>query len=190
MLVVGKARRLGGQAGGKGKVRGQRADYGFTVNAVEARVVSQSMWIVPPCAEGSTVIAKRSTTAGRADTFISTAVIRVLPPQVPEKLVPSNVNAELDQRINSMTQTILSRTALSSIIQTYNLYPSERRGKPIEDVIEIMRKVRGGIAVEDEGGWLFTATDAPGGAETHTDTCWNRCHVAAPNNGVWFDYTK
>jgi hypothetical protein len=57
-------------------------------------------------------------------------------------------------------------------------------------VIEIMRKVRGGIAVEDEGGWLFTATDAPGGAETHTDTCWNRCHVAAPNNGVWFDYTK
>ena len=57
-------------------------------------------------------------------------------------------------------------------------------------VIEIMRKVRGGISVEDEGGWLFTATDAPGGAETHTDTCWNRCHVAAPNNGVWFDYTR
>ena len=57
-------------------------------------------------------------------------------------------------------------------------------------VIEIMRKVRGGISTEDEGGWLFSATDTPGGAETHTDTCWNRCHVQAPLAGVWFDYTR
>jgi hypothetical protein len=56
--------------------------------------------------------------------------------------------------------------------------------------VAIRRKIRGGIAVEDDGGWLFSQSDLPGGAETHDDTCWSRCHVQAPFAGVWFDYTK
>ena len=55
--------------------------------------------------------------------------------------------------------------------------------------VAIMRKVRAGPAPEDEGGWLFTQADAPGGAETHTSECWNRCHSQAPLAGVWLDYT-
>jgi len=56
--------------------------------------------------------------------------------------------------------------------------------------VAIMRKVRGGISTDDEGGWLFSQADLPGGAETHSGTCWSRCHVQAPLAGVWFDYTK
>ena len=56
--------------------------------------------------------------------------------------------------------------------------------------VAIMRKLRNGVSPEDEGGWLFSSTDAPGGAETHSSTCWNRCHVQAPLGGVWLDYTK
>jgi hypothetical protein len=56
--------------------------------------------------------------------------------------------------------------------------------------VAIMRKIRGGISVEDDGGWLFSTSDLPHGAETHDDTCWSRCHVQAPLAGVWFDYTK
>jgi hypothetical protein len=56
--------------------------------------------------------------------------------------------------------------------------------------VAIMRKLRGGIATDDEGGWLFSQADAPGGAERHSDTCWSRCHVQAPLAGVWFDYTR
>ena len=74
------------------------------------------------------------------DTYVSSAVIRVVPAQVPERFVPSNVNAELGQLINSMTQQILSRGALTNLIQTYNLYPEDRKRKPMEDVIEGMRK--------------------------------------------------
>jgi polysaccharide chain length determinant protein (PEP-CTERM system associated) len=74
------------------------------------------------------------------DTYISSAVIRVVPAQVPERFVPSNVNAELGQLINSMTQQILSRGALTNLIQTYNLYPEDRKRKPMEDVIEAMRR--------------------------------------------------
>jgi hypothetical protein len=56
--------------------------------------------------------------------------------------------------------------------------------------LAIMRKVRAGYSREDEGGWLFTQTDAPGGEEVHLDLCWNRCHVQAPFAGVWLDYSQ
>lgn len=57
--------------------------------------------------------------------------------------------------------------------------------------IAIMRKVESpGTALTDEGGWLFTQSKVPGGDETYASLCWNRCHVAAPYNGAWYDYRK
>jgi polysaccharide chain length determinant protein (PEP-CTERM system associated) len=87
------------------------------------------------------------------DTYISQAAIRVLPSQVPEKLVPTNVNLEMSQHINSMASAILSRTMLTNIIQTYNLYPSERSRRPLEDVLEKMQgAIRVGQVREVQGG--------------------------------------
>jgi polysaccharide chain length determinant protein (PEP-CTERM system associated) len=74
------------------------------------------------------------------DTFVSTAVIRVVPPQIPESLVMSNINSELSQRISSMWQTISSRNNLGSIITMHNLYPQERQRLPMDDVAEMMRR--------------------------------------------------
>lgn len=74
------------------------------------------------------------------DTYVSSATIRVVPPQVPENLVPTNVNTEMSQRINAMYQTISSRNNLTNIINTFNLYPKERQRKPMEDVVETMRQ--------------------------------------------------
>jgi len=57
--------------------------------------------------------------------------------------------------------------------------------------VAIMRRL--GAAPEaytDEGGWLFTATDKPGGDETHYGYCWNACHAAAPYSGAWLDYSR
>lgn len=55
--------------------------------------------------------------------------------------------------------------------------------------VAIMRRL-GPIdtALENQGGWLFSESDEPNGPETHADFCWNRCHVAAPYNGAWYDY--
>ena len=74
------------------------------------------------------------------DTYVSAAVIRVVPPQVPASFVPSNVATQMSQRINSMAQTILSRGTLTSIIETYGLYARQRQSVPLEDVIEQMKK--------------------------------------------------
>ena len=74
------------------------------------------------------------------DTFVSTATIRVVPPQVPQSLVPSNVNSQMSQRINAMYQTISSRNNLQNLITTHNLYPRERQRQPMEDIIEEMKR--------------------------------------------------
>jgi polysaccharide chain length determinant protein (PEP-CTERM system associated) len=74
------------------------------------------------------------------DTYVSVATIRVVPPQVPEELVPTNVNSAMSQRINSMYQTISSRGALTNMVNVYNLYPRDRNRKPMEDIVETVRR--------------------------------------------------
>jgi len=78
----------------------------------------------------------------RPDTYVSTALMRITPQQVPERLVPSAINSQMAERLTQMETEILSRTSLSELIQrpSLNLYPKQRQGMPTEDVIEIMRK--------------------------------------------------
>lgn len=80
------------------------------------------------------------------DTYVSAAIIRVVPPLVPENYVPTNVNSEISQRVNAMYQTIKSRQSLLSMITTMNLYPRERGRMPDADVVEIMN---GAIKLSD-----------------------------------------
>ncbi len=74
------------------------------------------------------------------DTYVSQATIKVVPQQLPENFVQSTVNQQISDRINAMAQSILSRSTLTTIVQTYGLYPRERSRLPIEDVVEKMRK--------------------------------------------------
>jgi polysaccharide biosynthesis transport protein len=73
------------------------------------------------------------------DTYVSTATIRVVPPQVPENLVQSNVSMDITGRVNSLVQLILNRATLTNIINTKQLYKKERDRLPLDDVIENMR---------------------------------------------------
>jgi uncharacterized protein involved in exopolysaccharide biosynthesis len=76
------------------------------------------------------------------DTFVSSAVMRITPQQVPERLVPSNLNVQMSERLNQMQQEILSRGSLTELIQrpSLDLYKKERNSKPMEDIVEMMRK--------------------------------------------------
>jgi succinoglycan biosynthesis transport protein ExoP len=73
------------------------------------------------------------------DTYVSTASLRVTPPQIPERFATTNINQTMNLRINSMANNIMSRSTLTNIIQTYGLYPKEQKSKPIEDIIERMK---------------------------------------------------
>ena len=74
------------------------------------------------------------------DSYSSQAVVKIVPQQVPQNMVQSAINQQMSDRINSMAQTILSRTVLTTIINSFNLYQRERSRMPIEDVIEQMKK--------------------------------------------------
>jgi polysaccharide chain length determinant protein (PEP-CTERM system associated) len=74
------------------------------------------------------------------DSYVSQAVVKIVPQQVPQSMVQSAINQQMSDRINSIAQTVLSRTTLTTIINTFGLYPRERARMPIEDVIEQMKK--------------------------------------------------
>jgi protein tyrosine kinase modulator len=76
------------------------------------------------------------------DTYVSTAVMRITPQQVPQTLVPSAINSQMAERLTQMQTEILSRTSLSEMIlrPSLNLYAKERQRMPTDDVVELMRK--------------------------------------------------
>jgi polysaccharide chain length determinant protein (PEP-CTERM system associated) len=86
------------------------------------------------------------------DSYESQAAIRIVPQQVPQTMVPPAVNQEMMDRINSMSQQIRSRTVLTTIINTFGLYPRERSRYPIEDVIEQMNKKIEVLPIGNAGG--------------------------------------
>jgi len=74
------------------------------------------------------------------DSYVSTAVMRVTPQQVPENLVPSAISTQMGERLEQMKTEILSRTSLAEIVQkpSLNLYERDRQRLPMEDVIQRM----------------------------------------------------
>ncbi len=72
--------------------------------------------------------------------YRSEALILVEQQKVPEQYVTPNVISDLQDRLQSMTQQILSRTRLQRLIDQFGLYPRERARMIVEDVVNKMRK--------------------------------------------------
>jgi polysaccharide chain length determinant protein (PEP-CTERM system associated) len=74
------------------------------------------------------------------DQFRSDTLILVVPQRVPESYVKSTITTNIEDRLQSISQQILSRTRLERIIQDFNLYANERQTAIMEDVVEAMRR--------------------------------------------------
>jgi polysaccharide chain length determinant protein (PEP-CTERM system associated) len=75
------------------------------------------------------------------DVYKATASVLIERQQVPEAFVKSTVTGELETRLNSISQEILSRSRLEALIQRFGLYASMRqRGAPADELVERMRK--------------------------------------------------
>lgn len=72
--------------------------------------------------------------------YFSQTLIQVIPQRVPESYVRSTVTAKIEDRLQSLSQQIMSRTRLEKIIQEFGLYAKEREKGIMEDVVEQMRK--------------------------------------------------
>lgn len=92
--------------------------------------------------------------------YRSQTTILVIPQRVPEKFVASTVTADVGERLQTISQQILSRTRLERIVEEFNLYPKERQTMIMEDLIERMRRRDVGVA-SDRGrsdGGSFTVS--------------------------------
>ncbi len=76
------------------------------------------------------------------NTYTSKATMQIMPAHVTESMVQSTIASSLGERIQTMETQIMSRAELSSIINDprLKLYAEEQKEKPLEDVIEDMRK--------------------------------------------------
>src|SRR5579859_1177830 len=84
-------------------------------------VVWSASWVLPPRYQSSTLIL-------------------VEQPTMPKDYVTPNVSDDLQQRLQSITQQILSRTRLLHIIDEFNLYAAERGLSNPDEKVERMRK--------------------------------------------------
>ncbi len=84
-------------------------------------------------------------------TYRAETLILVDQQKIPEKFVSATVNTELQDRLATISQQILSGTRLQKIIDTHKLYEKERKNHVQEEVIEMMR---GDIKVTAEKGWI------------------------------------
>jgi polysaccharide chain length determinant protein (PEP-CTERM system associated) len=73
-------------------------------------------------------------------TFRSGTLILVEEPSVPEKYVVSNIDNDIQQQLDSITQQILSRTRLLRVIENLGLYAKDRQHKSADDLVDKMRK--------------------------------------------------
>lgn len=73
------------------------------------------------------------------DQYRSESLMIVIPQRVPESYVKPAVRSSIQDRLQSISQQILSRTRLANIIEELGLYPEERRTMLFEDVVQQMR---------------------------------------------------
>jgi polysaccharide chain length determinant protein (PEP-CTERM system associated) len=68
------------------------------------------------------------------------ATVLVNRQEIPEALVRSTVNSDVEARLLTLTFQTLDAPRLTTIIQDNNLYPALRRTKPMSEVVERMRR--------------------------------------------------
>jgi succinoglycan biosynthesis transport protein ExoP len=72
-------------------------------------------------------------------TYMSSATILIEQQEIPQELVRSAVTSFADQRVQIISQRVMTTQNLLTMIERYNLYPNVRLSKPREVLLETMR---------------------------------------------------
>ena len=110
------------------------------------RIVRRRIWlIVLPFV----VVAAPTLLVTRAlkNTYKSETLILVVPQRVPESYVRSTVTDRIADRLQSLSEQILSRPRLEKIIDEFDLYADKRKTMVMEDIVNGMREQDVAVAV-------------------------------------------
>jgi succinoglycan biosynthesis transport protein ExoP len=84
--------------------------------------------------------------------YRSSATLLIESPALPKEIVDSPATGEIAQRIAKIRERVLSRGDLIALVEQFDLYTSERRSKPMSEIIEKMRKAANVAAMEGDVG--------------------------------------
>jgi polysaccharide biosynthesis transport protein len=73
-------------------------------------------------------------------TYRSTGTILIEQQQIPEDFVRSAITSYADQRVQVISQRVMTSSNLLDIVAKYDLYPEARRAKPSEEIVSTMRQ--------------------------------------------------
>src|SRR3954465_631238 len=68
--------------------------------------------------------------------YRSETLILVVPQRVPESYVRSTVPVGIEDRLRSISQQILSRSRLETVIGEFGLYSEARKTRPMEEIVD------------------------------------------------------
>ena len=72
--------------------------------------------------------------------YLSESVVLIDSQKIPEKFVSATVASDLEDRISTIRQTLLSSGELNKIIEDFGLYANERKTRFEEEILEMMRR--------------------------------------------------
>jgi len=103
-----------------------------------ARIAWRGKWLVLAPAIVTSVLAA-TYLRFVPDIYRADTTILVVPQRVPDIYVRPTVTSRIEDRLQSISPQILSRSRLEPILVDLNLYPKLRQTEPMEDVIAFMR---------------------------------------------------
>ncbi|MBI5755309.1 MAG: hypothetical protein HZA12_00130 [Nitrospirae bacterium] len=71
--------------------------------------------------------------------YKSTTLILVEPQKVPEAYVNPTITADIKDRLSTITQQVMSRTRLESVVNEFNLYQDKKGKTAADEIVEVMR---------------------------------------------------
>ncbi|MGH9332835.1 MAG: hypothetical protein ACRD21_03700, partial [Vicinamibacteria bacterium] len=74
------------------------------------------------------------------DIFESAATVLIERQQIPNEMVRSTITSGLETRLQTISQEIFSRARLEGLIDRFGLYEDAKASKPIEAVLESMKR--------------------------------------------------
>ena len=83
--------------------------------------------------------------------YRSTATLLIESQELPNNIA-ADPGSDIEQRIAKIRERVLSRGDLISLIEQYDLYASERRSKPLSEIIDNMREATGVGALQGDIG--------------------------------------
>jgi succinoglycan biosynthesis transport protein ExoP len=85
--------------------------------------------------------------------YRSTATILIEEQEIPSDLVRTTISSFADQRIQVISQQVMTRSTLMQIVEKYDLYPKQRKRETTEEILERMRKdIKLDLVTADVGG--------------------------------------